>query len=231
MDVVLEKLKTHVGQFSVLANFEVPDGITAVIGPSGGGKSSLLLGIAGFADHTEGALLFDALDLSGAAPAARPVTLLFQEHNLFPHLSVFQNTGIGLRSNLKFSDVDNEAIDAALGKVGLSGFAARVPSELSGGQRQRVALARALLRRKPLLMLDEPFAALGPALRYEMLDLVQEIALTQGFKVLMVTHNPEDALRIAGNTILVADGFASQPEPTQTFFEDPPAQLRAYLGK
>ena len=107
---------------------------------------------------------------------------------------------------------------------------ARRPGQLSGGQRQRVALARALLRARPVLMLDEPFAALGPGLRAEMLDLVARIREEQGATLLIVTHAPEDARRIAGQVVLVEGGVAHAPVATEALFADPPPALRDYLG-
>jgi thiamine transport system ATP-binding protein len=158
------------------------------------------------------------------------VTLLFQEHNLFAHLTAAQNVGLGLRPNLRLSREERDAVAAALAEVGLAGLGARLPGQLSGGQRQRVALARALLRNRPVLMLDEPFAALGPGLRAEMLDLVDRIRAEQGATLLMVTHDPADARRIAPQTVLVADGCAEGPLPTEALLADPPPALRDYLG-
>ena len=105
-----------------------------------------------------------------------------------------------------------------------------MPSELSGGQQQRVALARCLIRKQPILCLDEPFAALGPALKKEMLDLVQEIAETTNATLLMVTHQPDDASYITDQTILIAEGKAHRPVTTNKLFANPPAALAKYLG-
>ena len=186
------------------ADLSVPPGSsTALIGPSGAGKSTLLDVVAGFLDPAAGRVSWQGRDLSGLAPAARPVTLLFQDHNLFPHMTVAENVGLGLRPNLR----------------------------LGRDERDRVALARALLRNRPLLLLDEPFAALGPALRAEMLDLVARIRAEQGATLLFVTHAPEDARRIADHVILVADGVAAPPVATGAIFADPPPALRHYLGQ
>jgi thiamine transport system ATP-binding protein len=202
----------------------------AVVGPSGGGKSTLLGVIAGFVPLAAGRVTWAGRDLGASPPAARPVTLVFQEHNLFPHLGVAQNVGLGLHPGLRLTRADRDAVERALGAVGLAGYGTRRPGELSGGERSRVALARALLRERPLLLLDEPFAALGPALRTEMLDLVARIREETGATLLMVSHEPKDALRIAPQTILVAEGQAHPPTPTDALFADPPPALRAYLG-
>lgn len=219
------------GSFTLTANLTIERGTTvALIGPSGGGKSTLLNAIAGFTPVTSGTISIDGTDMAPIKPAARPVTLLFQEHNLFPHLTVFQNTALGLRPNLKLTEEDRIRVTGALTETGLEGTETRTPPQLSGGQRQRVALARALLRQKPYLLLDEPFAALGPALKSDMLDLVARITSEQNMTLLMVTHAPEDAKRIAARTILVTDNTAHPPQPTDTLFANPPPALRAYLG-
>jgi thiamine transport system ATP-binding protein len=206
------------------------DSATAVIGPSGAGKSTLLAASAGFIDPTAGRILWQGRDITRLTPAERPVTLLFQEHNLFAHLSVEANVGLGLRPDLRLDRHQRAAVAGALAAVGLDGYGMRLPRELSGGQRSRVALARALLRAKPLLLLDEPFAALGPALRTEMLDRVAAIRAEQGSTLLFVTHHPEDARRIAGQTLLVEGGRVHPPRPTEALLADPPPELHAYLG-
>ena len=231
MDITLENLLIHQGDFSLWADLTIAKGTTAIIGPSGGGKSTLLLALAGFEEPESGRVLFGDADMTRVVPAKRPATLLFQEHNLFPHLTVLQNTALGLRPDLKLSKAETDKVGSALGKVSLENMGARFPSELSGGQRQRVALARALLRDQPVLMLDEPFAALGPALRHEMLDLVAQIRDEQDATLLLVTHNPDDALRVAEWTILVADGVAAAPVLTQELLDNPPPALTKYLGK
>jgi thiamine transport system ATP-binding protein len=203
---------------------------TALIGPSGAGKSTLLNVVAGFIAPTAGRILWDGRDLTGLPPAERPVTLLFQEHNLFAHLSAAQNVGLGLRPDLKLGPEGWERVEAALDEVGLTGLGPRRPGQLSGGQRQRVALARALLRDRPVLMLDEPFAALGPALRDEMLDLVARIRDEQAATLLMVTHAPGDARRIADQIVLVEGGRTHPPVATATLLDNPTPALVTYLG-
>ncbi len=219
------------GDFRVCADFSIEDGTRcAVMGPSGAGKSTLLHGLAGFLPLEAGRILWDGRDLSALAPAERPASIVFQDQNLFPHLTAFQNVALGVRPSLRLSGAEREAVEEGLARVGLQGLGGRKPRALSGGQQSRLALARVALRRRPLLLLDEPFAALGPALRREMLDLVADLAVEAGTTLLMITHDPKDARHVAGMTIAVSEGAAAGPQPTDALLDDPPPSLRAYLG-
>lgn len=229
--LALETLRLEQGDFSLEADWSVDAGArVAVIGPSGAGKSTLLMGLAGFVPVARGRVLWDGKDIAGLPPGARPLSVLFQEENLFGHMSVAQNVGLGLRADLRLGAADVARVAASLDRVGLAGLGQRKPRDLSGGQRSRVALARVLLRQRPVLLLDEPFAALGPALKREMLGLVGDIAGESGATVLMVTHDPSDARAFAPQTVLVADGRAGPPVDTGPLLDDPPEALRAYLG-
>jgi thiamine transport system ATP-binding protein len=225
----LEDVQVTQGDFHLRGSFSIEQGAqVAVIGPSGAGKSTLLGVIAGFVPHAgritwQGAALVDD-------PGARPVTILFQDNNLFPHLTAYQNVALGLKPSLRLTKAEQANVQDALARVGLDGLDTRRPSELSGGQQSRVALARTLIRARPVLLLDEPFAALGPALKAEMLDLVAEIARDTGATLLMVSHDVSDARAICPQTVLVADGVAQPPQPTQALLDNPPPELRAYLG-
>lgn len=227
----LDELLLTQEAFRLKADWQAPPGAKiALIGPSGAGKSSLLAAIAGFYAPAAGRVLWDGQDLTPLPPGERPLSILFQDQNLFPHLTVAGNLGLGLRPDLRLSPGDRARVTEALDRVGLDGLGARRPAQLSGGQAGRAALARVLLRARPLLLLDEPFAALGPALKQEMLALVAEVAEDTGATVLMVTHDPRDALDFAGLTVIVADGVAHAPQPTAALFAEPPAVLRDYLG-
>lgn len=228
----LEDLVLTQDAFRLAADWAVAPGAkVAVIGPSGAGKSTLLSAIAGFFDPSAGRVTWDGRDLAGVPPGARPLTMLFQDQNLFPHLTLAQNLGLGLRVDLRLTQDQVEQVEAALTRVGLDGMGERRAAQLSGGQIGRAALARALLRARPLMLLDEPFAALGPALKAEMLDLVREVAAENKAAVLMVTHDPRDAQGFADQTVLVAGGVAHAPQDTADMFADPPPELRAYLGE
>ncbi|MGK9880121.1 thiamine ABC transporter ATP-binding protein ThiQ, partial [Salmonella enterica subsp. enterica] len=139
-------------------------------------------------------------------PSRRPVSMLFQENNLFSHLNVQQNIGLGLNPGLTLNASQREKRDAIAHQMGIESLMTRLPGELSGGQRQRVALACCLVREQPVLLLDEPFSALDPALRQEMLTLVSDICRERQLTLLMVSHSVEDAARIAPRSIVVADG-------------------------
>lgn len=227
----LETLTLTQGTFRLTADWQVAQGARlALVGPSGAGKSTLLSAIGGFLRPTSGRVLWDGTDLTPTDPGARPITTLFQDQNLFPHLTIAQNLGLGISPSLRLTKADHARIEAALDQTGLAGFGPRKPAALSGGQQSRAALARALLRDKPLLLLDEPFAALGPALKVEMLGLVTDLAERSGATVLMVTHDPQDARRFAPLTCLVANGVAYAPQPTNDLLDNPPPALAAYLG-
>ncbi|MGV3346533.1 thiamine ABC transporter ATP-binding protein ThiQ [Enterobacteriaceae bacterium LUAb1] len=178
----------------------------AVLGPSGAGKSSLLNLIAGFLPASSGSLIIDGQTVTTAAPSQRPVSVLFQENNLFPHLTVAQNIGLGLDNRLRLSAAQRQTIAGIAERVGLYDCLQRQPEALSGGQRQRTALARCLLRKQPVLLLDEPFSALDPALRKEMLLLLDEVCQEQQLTLLMVSHNVEDALHCAARSLLIVEG-------------------------
>ena len=227
----LEDVTIRQDDFSLRAGLEVARGArVAVIGPSGAGKSTLLGAVAGFVPVTEGRILWAGADVTDQSPAMRPISVLFQDNNLFPHLSAFDNVALGLRPSLRLGVAERAQVTAALARVGLEGLGARRPAQLSGGQQSRVALARVVLQGKPLVLLDEPFSALGPALKVEMLHLVAEICAETGATLLMVTHDISDARAIADQTILVADGVAEGPFETAQLLANPPEALRVYLG-
>ncbi len=185
----------------------VPTGnLCAVVGPSGGGKTTLLHMIAGFETPESGTLTFDGQNLLPLEPAKRPVAIVFQDHNLFPHLTAAENVALGVRPSLRLTADDKLRVEEALASVGLSDFGGRRPGEMSGGQRQRVALARALISGRPLLLLDEPFSSLDPDLRRGMVRLVDDLRRTRPVTILMTIHTPEDVADLADQMALVADG-------------------------
>lgn len=169
--------------------------IITIQGRSGAGKSTLLMAIAGFVDTAEGDILWQDKSLLTLSIQQRPVSLLFQEHNLFEHIGVMENLRLGMNSNIgKQIDVSiHEAAEA----LHIHDLLTRMPTQLSGGQRQRVALLRTLLRPEPLILLDEPFAELDNATRRLASEWVYKESKTRDKTVLIVTHQDEDVGRLA----------------------------------
>lgn len=206
----------------------------AVVGPSGAGKSTLLDLAAGFLAPGEGRVTVAGRDVTDVSPAERPLSFVFQENNLFPHLGAFGNVALGVSPRLRLSPAETGRVEAALAAVGLAGFERRKPSQMSGGERQRVALARAFLRDRPLLLLDEPFAALGPALRREMLALLGALRKSRAtpMSIVMVTHQPEDARGFADRLAFLSEGRIAAIGPTEAMLDvSGDGGLAAYLGR
>ncbi len=202
-----------------------------VFGPSGAGKSTLLNLIAGFETPVAGSLRLLGRDMAGVSPGQRPVATLFQDHNLFPNLTAAENVGLGIRPTLRLSPAEKVRAASALDRVGLAGFGDRLPGQLSGGERQRVALARCLVLDRPILLLDEPFAALGPAQRREMTDLVDALRRDRGLTVVMVSHQLDALPGADAEAAFLAEGRVKATGAADTLLRDPPsAEIAAYLG-
>lgn len=230
--IELEQVRFDYEDMKMVFDLQVPQGaLLAIIGPSGAGKSTLLSLIAGFDEPVSGRIAIAGADMAGIPPDARPVSMIFQDHNTFAHLDVWQNVALGISPSLRLGDAGRRSVEEALQRVGLGELRDRKPGEVSGGERQRIAIARALVREKPVMLLDEPFAALGPALRRDMLDLVKEVQQERRLTVLMVSHQPEDARYAATHTAFVQAGRILAMRPTRKFFaaRDLP-ELSDYLG-
>ncbi len=226
----LDGIIASFGDFTLAATLDVPKAKRlAVLGPSGGGKSTLLGVIAGFLIPDRGQIWIDGADVTKTPVPARPLSILFQEGNLFPHLSAFDNVALGLRPDLRLDEQSRLRVEEALAQVGLSGQAFRKPGDLSGGQRSRVALARMLLRNKPLALLDEPFAALDPGLRAEMLALMGELCATTDLTLIMVSHDLRDAERLCTDLCLLEDGKITAQGAIPAMLADPPEALKNWL--
>ncbi|MFU2081267.1 thiamine ABC transporter ATP-binding protein [Gallibacterium anatis] len=179
---------------------------TAVIGASGAGKSTLLNLIAGFEYATSGEIWLNSENHTSTEPYQRPVSMLFQDNNLFNHLTVAENIALGLKPSLSLNKTEQKQVTDVAEQVGLEHYLARLPQQLSGGQRQRVALARTLLRNRPILLLDEPFSALDPELRQEMLQLVDKICCQKQLCLLLVTHQLSEVINIMQRVIRIDNG-------------------------
>lgn len=178
----------------------------AVIGESGAGKSTLLNLIAGFEKPEKGTLFLNGENHITTEIAKRPVSMLFQDNNIFPHLTVEQNIGLALTPSLSLNSTEKAQVNTISEHMGISEFLQRRTDQLSGGQKQRVALARTLLRDKPILLLDEPFSALDPKRREELQKLVKEICQSRNLTLLMVTHQFEESLFLFNRVITIDNG-------------------------
>lgn len=201
----------------------------AVLGPSGSGKSTLLSLIAGFLQPDLGRILWDGADITEAVVAARPMSILFQDGNLFPHLSVFDNVALGLRPDLRLSPDQRDRVAQSLSDVGLGEMGDRRPATLSGGQQALVGLARLLLRYRPLALLDEPFAALDPGLRAEMLALLKSLSARRGLTLIMACHDLRDAERLCDRLWLLEDGKLVLDAPMAGLRDAPDPVLQPWL--
>ncbi|UJF19144.1 thiamine ABC transporter ATP-binding protein [Vibrio sp. SS-MA-C1-2] len=230
--LAVKQLNYRYDDFVVDFDFTAKSGeITAILGSSGAGKSTLLGLLSGFIAPDSGKIEVSNRELSTLAPHKRPLSILFQEHNIFPHLTVFENIALGISPTLKLTEPQCELVKQAAESVSIEQYISRLPEQLSGGQKQRIALARAILRQRPLLLLDEPFSALDPALRNEMLSLVRQLAQQQKMVVLMVTHSPDDALKVASHCLLIDNGkIAMEGKPEDLLNDQDNQFIRRYLG-
>lgn len=216
----------------VAPSFNIPDGgfsMTAVIGPSGSGKTTLLRCLAGLEQPRRGVIhvgdrtWFDAEQRISLSPQERDVGFLFQDYALFPHLTVAANIGFG-RTDLPKPARQSEIIQL-LERFELKGLAQRYPHQISGGQQQRVALARAVIRRPRILLLDEPLAALDTWLRAGIRTELRRLLRTFEIPVLLVTHDPDDALTLADHVVVMNAGRVIQHGPIGDVIANPTSSL------
>ncbi|MEO9137764.1 MAG: ABC transporter ATP-binding protein, partial [Jatrophihabitans sp.] len=200
---------------------------TAVVGPSGCGKSTLLSIVAGLLTADAGDVRLAGVPLTGVPAERRPVSLVFQKPLLFPHLTVAQNVGFGLRMRRTPKAEMRTRVADVLEQVQLTGLGDRRVGELSGGQEQRAALARALVLSPQLLLLDEPFSQLDAALRVEMRHLVRTLHDASGTTTVFVTHDQAEAVDVADEIALVLDGRCAGQGPPELFYRHPPSPAAA----
>ncbi len=231
MSLIVERLSKRFGATQALDGLELevrPGEFVALLGGSGSGKSTLLRLVAGFETADAGRIVIDGRDMTGVPPQGRPCAMMFQSYALFPHMNAADNIGYGLRRAGQFSKA---RVDELLALVGLSGLGGRRPAQLSGGQQQRVALARALARKPPLLLLDEPLAALDSGLRAQTGAELRRLQQETGTSFVMVTHDQAEALALADRVAVLAAGKLAQIGPPQEVYARPATRFVAeFLG-
>ena len=193
----------------------------SLLGPTGCGKTTLLRTIAGFEDISSGVVMIDAKDMAGVPANQRPTNMVFQSYAIFPHLTVAENVGFGLRKDPRTKEEKAKAVSEALEMVGLTGFGARAAHALSGGQRQRVALARALILKPKVLLLDEPLSALDKKMREQMQVELIKLQRQVGITFILVTHDQEEALVMSDRIAVMFDGEIAQLDDPETLYRKP----------
>lgn len=220
------------GDLDMCFSLDVKAGeVLSIIGSSGSGKTTLLNLIAGFNKPTSGEVLINDNNISQLSVGKRPVTTVFQAHNLFPHLDVLTNIAIGINPSLKLNHDEKEQVQQSLDSVGLNDLEKRMPRQLSGGQQQRVALARALVRKQKVLLLDEPLAALGPAMREEIIMLIKKLVAEKEMAALFVSHQPNDALLASKRCAFIHEGSVLELSGCYAMLNQPRhPEIKEYLG-
>jgi putrescine transport system ATP-binding protein len=204
----------------------------ALLGPSGCGKTTLLRMLAGFETPDEGRILLNGRDIAQVLPHERPVNMMFQNYALFPHLSVRDNIAFGLkRAGMARQDIEPRVAEM-VALVKLDGLEQRKPDQLSGGQRQRVALARSLARRPQVLLLDEPLAALDKKLRESTQLELMELQRRLGMTFIIVTHDQEEAMTVAGRIGVMDAGRLEQVATPRELYEAPLSRwIAEFIGE
>jgi sulfate transport system ATP-binding protein len=239
MSIEVSGLNKKFGDFVALddVNVTIPTGqLTALLGPSGGGKSTLLRIIAGLETADEGSVEIAGTDSTNLPPQRRNVGFVFQHYALFPHMSVFENVAFGLRSRPRKTRPKEAAlrarVDELLALVQMAEHRERLPAQLSGGQRQRVALARAMAIDPTVLLLDEPFGALDAKVRFELRSWLRRLHDETGFTTVFVTHDQEEALELADRVVVMNQGRIEQDDtPDRVYASPASAFVFDFLGR
>jgi putrescine transport system ATP-binding protein len=236
-DIPLLRIEAVVKKFG---GFRAVDGLSldirageffALLGPSGCGKTTLLRMLAGFETPDEGRILLDGKDIARVLPHQRPVNMMFQNYALFPHLTVRDNIAFGLkRAGMSRSKIDDRVAEM-VALVKLEGLEKRKPDQISGGQKQRVALARSLARRPRVLLLDEPLAALDKKLRESTQLELMELQRRLGMTFIIVTHDQEEAMTVAGRIGVMDSGRLEQVATPRELYEAPASRwIAEFVG-
>jgi sulfate/thiosulfate transport system ATP-binding protein len=224
MGIVVENVSKNFGDFVALENvsLEVPSGsLTALLGPSGGGKSTLLRVIAGLEEPDKGTVILDGQDLTASPARERGVGFVFQHYAAFKHMTVRDNVAYGLKIRKRPKDEIAGRVKELLDLVHLGGFADRYPAQLSGGQRQRMALARALAVEPKVMLLDEPFGALDATVRKELRAWLRRLHEDVHVTTIFVTHDQEEAMEVAEQIVVLNEGRVEQEGTPRELYEKP----------
>ena len=210
-----------IGDFQLNANMTIPKGFIAVIGQSGAGKSTFLSSLSGHQDIDSGKILINDTRIDQVSPNQRPCSVIFQEFNLFPHLTVMQNLILGPMKTLGMNKKDAlKRAEALLERVQIPEQSEKKPSQLSGGQQQRVAIARALCMEPKIMLFDEPTSALDPEMISEVLDVIIDLA-NEGITMIVVTHEMGFAKTVANRVIFMDEGEIIEENVPEEFFDNP----------
>ena len=220
----LSNVDKHYGEYHALRNvsLDIREGeFFSLLGPSGCGKTTLLRTIAGFEEVGSGTVMISGRDMRGVPANKRPTNMVFQSYAIFPHLSVAENVGFGLRREQGSKSEKAARIAEALEMVGLDGYGNRAAHALSGGQRQRVALARALVLRPKVLLLDEPLSALDRKMREKMQVELIKLQRHVGITFILVTHDQEEALVMSDRIAVMFEGEIAQCDDPEILYRRP----------
>ncbi|MGB3555096.1 MAG: ABC transporter ATP-binding protein [Jannaschia sp.] len=231
----LRGIQKYYGDYHALRGIDLDIGqgeFFSLLGPSGCGKTTLLRVIAGFEGVSEGSVMIGGTDMTKVPANKRPTNMVFQSYAIFPHLTVAQNVGFGLRKRSDLNAQARETLVAdALDMVGLDGFGDRAAHALSGGQRQRVALARALVLKPRVLLLDEPLSALDKKMREQMQVELIRLQRQVGITFILVTHDQEEALVMSDRIAVMFDGDVAQIAEAEELYRRPTSRRVAeFIG-
>ena len=233
-EVVLEDVTKSYGETTAVRGLDLrvaPGEFLSMLGPSGSGKTTVLRMIAGFEDVTGGTISISGRDVTGVPPHRRDVNTVFQDYALFPHMTIAENVGYGLKVRGARAAAKDRRVVEALEQVQLAHLAGRLPHQLSGGQRQRIALARALILRPQVLLLDEPLGALDKQLREQMQIELKAIQREVGITFVFVTHDQEEALTLSDRVAVFNEGRIEQIGTAREVYEFPQTEFVArFLG-
>ena len=234
MGIEIRDVNKNFGDFVALEDvtLSIPTGqLTALLGPSGGGKSTLLRIIAGLEAADSGTVVIDGSDATGLPAQKRNVGFVFQHYAAFKHMTVAKNIAFGLEIRKRPKDEVEAKVEELLALVHLTQFGHRLPSQLSGGQRQRMALARALAIEPTVLLLDEPFGALDAKVRKELRDWLRRLHDEVHVTTVFVTHDQEEALEVANSIVVINDGRIEQIGTPDDLYDRPANDfVQSFLG-